>query len=60
MIYMIVRRKAERLTEMKGMTMLEATPEEIIKTFPLSPKVLNTHVNYRYMLYTYNYTAKII
>ena len=52
MIYMIVQRKAERYKEMKGVTMLEKEPEESIKTFPMSPKVLNTHVNYKYVFTT--------
>ena len=50
MISMIVRRKAERFKDMKGVTMLEKEPEENIKAFPMSPKVLNTHVNYKYVL----------
>ena len=51
-ISMIVRRKAERFKDMKGVTMLEKEPEENINNFPMSPKVLNTHVNYKYVFTT--------
>ena len=45
---MITRKKAERVKESKSVSMLECFPEEEIQKCETSPRVINTHLNYRY------------
>lgn len=48
-VSMIMRGKAERIKESKLAAMLEYLPEEDIQKIETSPRVLNTHLNYRFL-----------
>ena len=45
---MITRKKAERVKDSKSANMLECFPEEEIQKCETSPRVINTHIKYRY------------
>lgn len=48
-VSMIMRKKAERVKEDKYATMLEYHPERDIQKTETCPRILNTHVNYRFL-----------
>lgn len=47
-VSMLVRRKAERIPEIKEMAMMEGITEQIFESLP-SPRIMNTHVYFQYL-----------